>query len=90
MSGFLTPFVAFCLWALASMALAPLPLRYQIIPGLVLLLALFPLLIWTGMTYGVGPVLVGVVAAVSLFRRPLRVLGMRVLEWLRKVTGGLP
>jgi hypothetical protein len=54
------------------MALAPLPIKKQIAPGLALL-AMFPvLLIWLARDYGALPVLLCVAAAVSVFRNPLR------------------
>ncbi|MBU2891020.1 DUF2484 family protein [Celeribacter halophilus] len=65
------------------MALAPLPLRYQILPGVALLLVLPVLLVWVGLTYGVWPVLIGLAAAVSLFRKPLGVLWRRLMRGLR-------
>ncbi|WP_417267126.1 DUF2484 family protein [Celeribacter baekdonensis] len=79
-----TPIVALCLWALATMALAPLPLRHQIGPGFALLLVLPVLLIWTGRVYGPWPVVCACAAAVSLFRKPLGVLAKRVLRLFRK------
>ncbi|WP_226549993.1 DUF2484 family protein [Celeribacter naphthalenivorans] len=77
------PLIALALWALATMALAPLPLRYQILPGSVLLLVLPVVLIWTGLTYGVWPVLIGLAAAVSLFRKPLKVLWRRLVRGIK-------
>jgi ACR3 family arsenite efflux pump ArsB len=80
------PLTALAIWALATMALAPLPLRYQILPGVALLLVLpvLPvLLVWVGLTYGVWPVLIGLAAAVSLFRKPLGVLWRRLMRGLR-------
>ncbi|WP_417247010.1 DUF2484 family protein [Celeribacter sp.] len=77
------PLTALAIWALATMALAPLPLRYQILPGVALLLVLPVLLVWVGLTYGVWPVLIGLAAAVSLFRKPLGVLWCRLMRGLR-------
>lgn len=77
------PLTALAIWALATMALAPLPLRYQILPGVALLLVLPVLLVWVGLTYGVWLVLIGLAAAVSLFRKPLRVLWRRLMRGLR-------
>ncbi|SFJ17963.1 DUF2484 family protein [Celeribacter neptunius] len=84
MSALLSPLVALAIWALATMALAPLPIRYQILPGLALLLALPVILIWVGRSYGPWPVLVGCVAAVSLFRKPLGALWRRLTRGIRK------
>jgi hypothetical protein len=77
------PLTALAIWALATMALAPLPLRYQILPGVALLLVLPVLLVWVGLTYGVWLVLIGLAAAVSLFRKPLGVLWRRLMRGLR-------
>lgn len=84
MSPLQEPLVALAIWALATMALAPLPLRYQIFPGLALLLVLPVLLIWTGRVHGYLPVLIGFAAAVSLFRKPLKVLWRRLVRRTRK------
>ena len=64
-------FVCMCIWALATVALAPLPMKYQIVPGIGLLLAFSPLLIWLAYDYGALAWPVCVVAAVSLFRKPV-------------------
>jgi Protein of unknown function (DUF2484). len=77
------PLVALAIWALATMALAPLPLRHQILPGLALLLVLPVLLIWTGRVHGYLPVVIGLAAAVSLFRKPLKVLWKRLVRRIR-------
>lgn len=81
---FINPLVALAIWALATMALAPLPMKYQILPGLVLLLALPVLLIWAGRSYGLWPVVFGIAAAVSLFRKPLGALWRRLMRGIRK------
>lgn len=78
------PVFALCIWALATMALSPLPIRYQIPPGILLLLMLPGLVIWLGMVHGILPVLVSIAAAVSLFRKPLKALIGRVREAIRK------
>ena len=76
----MTPLPALALWALATMALAPLPIRYQIVPGLLSLLVFPVLLIWAGIVYGVWIVIAGVLAAVSLFRKPLAALGRHLKQ----------
>ncbi|MEM5476844.1 DUF2484 family protein [Pacificibacter sp. AS14] len=63
-----------CIWALATLGLAPLPIKYQILPGVGLLLVLPVLLIWLGRDYGALPVVVCIFAAVSMFRKPLMAL----------------
>lgn len=75
---FRDPLIAMAVWAVVTMALSPLPWRRQIIPGAILLLAFVPLLIWTGLVYGFVPVVIALVAAVSIFRKPLRALSRRV------------
>lgn len=72
--------IALCLWALAAGGVALLPMRYQRILGLGLLVLLPPLLVWVG--YDAGPwfALAGFLAFVSMFRKPLRHL-------LRKAVG---
>ncbi|WP_417249859.1 DUF2484 family protein [Celeribacter sp.] len=70
---------AICIWALATMALAPLPMRYQMRLGPISLVTLPPLLVWLGRDFGTLPVVVCLAAAVSLFRKPLAALGRAVL-----------
>jgi hypothetical protein len=53
------------------MALAPLPIKKQIVPGTGLLLVLPPLLIWLAYDFGVLVVVLCIGGAVSLFRKPL-------------------
>lgn len=71
----MTSWIAMCVWAVATMCLAPLPIRYQMWPGLVSLIAFPVLLIWLGRDYGAVPVVICCLAAVSLFRKPLGALG---------------
>lgn len=67
------------LWVIAATLVAFLPMRHQIAPGLVLLLAA-PVLIWMlGREFGLVMVLLALFAVVSMFRKPLRVLLRRVL-----------
>lgn len=78
MADFRDPLIVLAIWAVVTMALAPLPWRRQIIPGAILLVAFMPLLIWTGLVYGFWPVVIALVAAVSIFRKPLCALSRRV------------
>jgi len=71
--------IAACLWALASCITAMLPMRLQYAPGLTLLILALPLLGWIGHDHGIWPVVLGVAALVSLFRRPLGYLARRAL-----------
>lgn len=75
----MTPLVLGALWVLAATATAFLPMRRQRGPGLALLLAAPVLLVWIGVAHGWLWVAFGVFAFVSMFRKPLRYLGQRVL-----------
>lgn len=66
------------------MGLAPLPIKYQILPGVGLLLVLPVLLIWLGRDYGALPVVVCIFAAVSMFRKPLMALALGLKRWITR------
>lgn len=72
------PLIAACLWVLAASVTALLPMRVQYVAGTLLLATAIPLLVWIGATHGAVPVLLGCLAIVSLFRRPLGVLIWRL------------
>ncbi|MBU2866927.1 DUF2484 family protein [Pacificibacter marinus] len=80
----MTSITAMCIWALATMGLSPLPIRYQILPGAGLLLVLPILLIWLGRDYGALPVVVCIFAAVSMFRKPLIALVLGLKRWITR------
>lgn len=80
----LTSITAMCIWALATMGLAPLPMKYQILPGAGLLLAFPVLLVWVARDYGTLPVVVCIFAAVSLFRKPLMALVLGLKRWITR------
>lgn len=63
-----------CLWVLAATLVALLPMRWQIAPGLALLVLAPPLLVYLAVQHNAWIVLAAVAALVSMFRRPLRVL----------------
>lgn len=63
-----------CLWVLAATATAFLPMRYQIVPGLALLIAAPILIVWIGLDHGWLWAGLGLLAFVSMFRRPLAAL----------------
>lgn len=63
---------ACCLWVLASAGVALLPMRYQYVPGVALLLAAPLLIIWVGLSYSWWAAAAAVLAFVSMFRNPLR------------------
>ncbi len=79
------PLVAACLWVLAGVGVAMLPLRRQFLPGGILLLGAPALLIWIGAVHGIWAGLAAMLAVLSMFRRPLRELLRRVL---RRESGG--
>lgn len=65
------PLVIGCLWVVAAAITAMLPMRMQKFPGLPLLIAAPPLLVWIGYVHGYLWVAIGLFAFVSMFRRPL-------------------
>ncbi|MEX5727041.1 hypothetical protein Ga0609869_000394 [Rhodovulum iodosum] len=71
-----------CLWALAATAVAFLPYRWQIVPGLALLLCAPALVGFVGHQH--GAVVAGLIlaAVLSLFRKPLAYLARRGLARL--------
>ena len=68
-----------CLWVLAASATAMLPMRYQFVPGLALLLAAPVLIYWLGAAHGWWVSALAVAGFVSMFRHPLRYLAARAL-----------
>ncbi len=60
-----------CVWVVLAALTAFLPFRAQIIPGLALLIAAAVLLVWIALDHGWAPALLGLLALVSMFRRPL-------------------
>lgn len=65
------PLILGCLWVIASAIVALLPMRRQMLPGTVLLIAAPLLLLWIGLTHGLGWTAFGLFAFLSMFRRPL-------------------
>ncbi|WP_096786490.1 DUF2484 family protein [Rhodobacter sp. CZR27] len=72
-----TPLLLACLWVIAASAVALLPMRVQILPGALLLLAAGPLLWQIGGAHGGLATLAGGLAVASMFRHPLRALVRR-------------
>lgn len=66
-----TPLLLACLWVIAASAVALLPMRVQILPGVLLLLAAGPLLWVLAGAQGVAVALAGGLVVLSVFRRPL-------------------
>lgn len=69
-----------CLWVLAGTITAFLPMRVQLYPGVVLLVAAPVLIVMLGREYGVWVGALGALAFLSMFRRPL-------LYYLGKLRG---
>jgi len=67
-------FIAACAWVIVGAFTAALPMRYQMVPGTVLLLTAVPLMIWLGAENGWLWTLIGLMAFLSMFRRPLTYL----------------
>lgn len=64
--------LACSLWVIVGAGTAFLPLRRQMIPGLLLILTAPALLVWIGLVHGWVWVVVGVLAFGSMFRSPIR------------------
>ena len=73
------PLLFACLWVFAATATAFLPMRLQFAPGLTLLIAAPILLIWIGIAHGVWVTLIGALAVLSMFRRPLMYFARRLM-----------
>jgi hypothetical protein len=78
--GVVTPLFFGCLWILLAAVVAMLPMKRQMLPGLILLILAPFLLVWIGWVHGWGWAVAGVVAFVSMFRNPL-------LYFLRRALG---
>ncbi len=59
------------LWALAATCVALLPMRYQYVPGVALLVAAPFLIGYIGLQHGIFLALLGLIGFVSMFRNPL-------------------
>ncbi|WP_347310476.1 DUF2484 family protein [Defluviimonas sp. SAOS-178_SWC] len=68
------PVVLACFWVLAATIVAFLPMRYQILPGLVLLVAAPVMIVWLAMATNVWIGLAAFAGFLSMFRNPLRYL----------------
>jgi hypothetical protein len=65
------PLILGCFWVFAAAGTAMLPMRHQLIPGVILLLAAPGLIAWTGWLHGWPWAAFGTFALLSMFRRPL-------------------
>ena len=63
--------IAACLWVILGAVTAALPMRRQMVPGSLLLLTAVPLMIWIGADNGWHWTAIGLMAFLSMFRRPL-------------------
>ncbi|WP_342076200.1 DUF2484 family protein [Yoonia sp. SS1-5] len=60
-----------CLWVLAATVVALLPMRRQYVPGVSLLVLAPPLIVWVGYDHGWIYAVLGLLAFLSMFRKPL-------------------
>ncbi|GHA52742.1 hypothetical protein GCM10008927_17990 [Amylibacter ulvae] len=60
------------IWVICSTVVAMFPMRWQMKPGFLLLVAAPILIIWIGYDYGGWISVAGLAAFVSMFRNPLR------------------
>ncbi|TNC73812.1 DUF2484 family protein [Rubellimicrobium roseum] len=75
--------LASCLWVLAATATAMLPMRHQMVPGLALLVSAPVLMVWLALSVGWWMGVLGLLAFLSMFRRPLGAL----VGWLLRRGG---
>ena len=59
-------------WVFAATVVAMLPMRYQYVPGIALLIAAPILILWVGISVAWWAGLLALAAFVSMFRNPLR------------------
>jgi len=76
-----------CVWVFLAAIVAALPMRQQYAPGSVLLIAGPVLLGWIAAAHGLWVFGFGVLAFVSMFRKPLRYLLRRNSGEPPEVTG---
>ena len=67
-------FIAACIWVVAGSIVALLPMWFQIVPGLALLVSAPVILVWLVLTHGCLPLVIGLLVIISMFRRPLGAL----------------
>lgn len=63
--------VALCIWVVAGSLIAVLPMRFQMIPGALLLLSGLGLIVWIGVENGWIWSAIALAIFASIFRRPL-------------------
>lgn len=72
--------IAGCFWVIAASLTALLPMRRQMVPGLALLAATPVLLIWIGISHGWLWAALGLLAFLSMFRRPLSYFARKAMS----------
>ena len=72
--------ISAAIWVLAATVVAMLPMRLQWVPGVALLLAAPVLLGWMAVDHGPWWIVVGGLAFLSMYRRPLGYLARRILD----------
>lgn len=76
-----------CVWALLATFTAFLPMRYQHVPGLALLILAVPLLVFIGVEHSLWVVFAALAGLISMFRRPLWFFGRYLLGRFGKGEG---
>ncbi len=72
--------LGFCIaWVFAATAVAFLPLRFQYVPGIALLVGAGGLIWLLSREYGLLPAALGLLAVLSMFRKPLRYFTLRAM-----------
>ena len=72
--------ISAAIWVLAATVVAMLPMRLQWVPGVALLLVAPVLLGWMAVDHGLWWIVVGGLAFLSMYRRPLGYLARRILD----------
>ena len=72
--------ISAAIWVLAVTVVAMLPMRLQWVPGVALLLVAPVLLGWMAVDHGPWGIVVGGLAFLSMYRRPLGYLARRILD----------
>lgn len=75
----MTLLVISCLWVVAATVVAMLPMRYQYIPGIFLLLAAPVLIYLIGRDVALWAGIAAALAFISMFRNPLRYFAKRAM-----------
>lgn len=73
------PLILGCLWAILAGVTAMLPMKFQIGPGIVLLVSAPVLIVWIGRVEGPWITAFAVFAFASMFRKPLWYLARKAL-----------